>query len=112
MGNDERKSAASVQVIATGGALSRSATWMTMIADALGCPVVASTEPEATSRGTALLALEALGVLPDLADAPVLLGDTFEPSPEHHAIYQSALARQQHLYQRAIVDDERGRLRP
>jgi gluconokinase len=85
---------------------------MTMIADALGCPVVASTEPEATSRGTALLALEALGVLPGFADAPVLLGDTFEPSPENHAIYQKALARQKHLYQRVIADVESGPSRP
>ena len=53
-------------VVASGGAIGRSRAWARMLADALGRPVHASAEREATSRGAALLALEALGVLPDV----------------------------------------------
>jgi len=65
-----------------------------MLADALGHPVTWSHEPETTSRGAALLALHALGALPDLAAARAPLGETFEPDPAHHARYRDALARQ------------------
>lgn len=97
----------SIEVIASGGALVHSPVWQGIIADALGCPVVASTEAEATSRGTALLALEALGVLPNLGAAPASLGRTAEPSPSHHAIYQEALERQKRLYRVLIADGAR-----
>src|SRR5262249_19255407 len=51
------------EVVATGGALLRSPAWMQMLADVLGRPVSASLEPEASSRGASLLALETLGLL-------------------------------------------------
>jgi gluconokinase len=86
-------------IVASGGA-ARSRAWSRILADALGRPVTLSREPEATSRGAALLALEALGVLPDLAVARAPLGDTVEPDPAAHARYRGALERQQRLDQR------------
>jgi len=71
--------------------------WTQMIADAIGRPVSASRETEATSRGAALLALQSLGVVRDLATARAPLGETFEPAPARHARYQAALARQRRL---------------
>jgi len=85
------------QVVASGGALGRSRVWTQIIADALGRPVSWSSEPEATSRGAALLALEALGALPDLSAVRRDLGEPFAPSPERHARYRDAIERQRWL---------------
>ncbi|MBM4440038.1 MAG: gluconokinase [Candidatus Rokubacteria bacterium] len=87
-------------VVASGGGLARSPAWRRMIVDALGHPVHYSAETEATSRGAALLALEALGVLDGIAspgrplDAPLL------PDPARQARYRAALERQRTLDER------------
>ncbi len=72
------------RLIASGGALLSSPTWMQIIADTLGRPVVASAEPEATSRGVALLALRSIGALAALSDAPADDGDAYEPDHARH----------------------------
>ncbi len=59
------------QIIASGGALLNSPTWMQILADVLNRPVTASDEGETTSRGAALLALEQLGVFGPLPPSPV-----------------------------------------
>ncbi len=88
------------QIIASGGALAASPTWLQIIADVLGRPVTLSQAAEATARGAALLALESLGVLPDIGAAPDVPGRTCAPDPGRHAIYREAIARQQALYNR------------
>ena len=87
-------------VIASGGAVARSRVWTQMLADGLGRTIHWSSESEATSRGAALLALEALGALPDVGAAPAPLGEAFAPDAAHHARYLRALERQQHLDER------------
>jgi gluconokinase len=87
-------------VVASGGAISHSPAWARMLADALGRPIHASPEIEATGRGAALLALEALGVLPDVAAAGGALGRVFTPDPAHHARYRDALERHRRLDER------------
>lgn len=87
-------------IVASGGALARSRAWRRVIADALGHPVTLAKEDEATSRGTALLALEALGVLPDLRAAETPLGETIEPDPAGSARYREALEHQRRLDER------------
>jgi gluconokinase len=87
-------------IVASGGAVTRSRAWTRMLADALGHPVTWSHEPEATSRGAALLTLQALGALPDLAAVRAPLGETFEPEPARHARYREALERQRALDER------------
>jgi gluconokinase len=87
------------EVIASGGALLSSPAWMGMMADVLGRRVVALGEHEASSRGAALLALEALDLLPDIAAVPTTLGATYEPDAARHARYQEGIARQSHLYE-------------
>src|SRR6266542_257742 len=86
------------RLIASGSGLLRSPAWMQIFADVLGRPVVASAEPEATSRGAAVLALYALGALPSLESAQVADGPVYEPDRVRHAIYQAAIARQRWLY--------------
>lgn len=87
-------------IIASGAALGRSRVWTQMIADAIGRPISWSTEPEATSRGAAVLALEALGVLADLSAARRPAGETFVPEKAHHVRYLEALERQRRLDER------------
>jgi gluconokinase len=93
------------QIVATGGALLRSPAWIQIVADALGRPVVASAEPEASSRGAALLALERLGALPSVETAPAGLGAVYEPDSARHAVYQAALERQQRYYALLVATD-------
>ncbi len=84
-------------IVASGGAIARSRAWARTIADALGQPLVLMQEEEATSRGVALLALEALGRAPDLGVAALPAGETIDPDPAHHARYRAALERQRRL---------------
>ena len=89
------------EIHASGGALWASRLWSQMLADVLGRPLKLSNVPEASSRGAALLALEALGVVDHLAaDAPVEAAEIFEPNMQRHTIYRGALERQETIYQR------------
>ena len=84
-------------VVGSGGALVASAAWAQIIADALDRPLIVSREEEATSRGAALLALDALGLRPFATATPVPSGTTFLPDPIGHARSAVALDRQQAL---------------
>ncbi|PYV26066.1 MAG: carbohydrate kinase, partial [Acidobacteria bacterium] len=86
------------EVVASGGALRRSPAWTQMMADALGRPVIACLENEASSCGAALLALERLGVIGHVRELPARMGRAFEPVPEHRRIYEEELGRQRRLY--------------
>jgi len=87
-------------VVASGGGLARSPAWRRMIVDALGHTVHYSAETEATSRGAALLALEALGVLDGFVRARPPLPAPLAPDPARHARYRAALERQRALDER------------
>ena len=69
-----------------------------MLADALNLRVMVSPEAEASSRGAALLALNALGYLPRLWSSTPARGRSYRPRRRVHAIYERARERQQHLY--------------
>jgi gluconokinase len=86
------------EFVASGGALLRSPTWLQIMADVLGRPIIATQVQEASARGAALLALEAIDIYADVADAPDFSGVSYYPNPQHHMIYKAAIARQQQLY--------------
>ncbi|MFN8476005.1 MAG: gluconokinase [Anaerolineae bacterium] len=90
------------EVVASGGALLNSRVWPQIMADVLGRPIVASAETEATARGTVLLALEALRVIPSVDALPAAYGEQYAPDGSRHAIYQAAIERQQQLYKKLI----------
>lgn len=90
------------QIVASGGALLHSPSWLQIMADALGRPVAISEVNEASGRGAALLALEALGHLKNLSEAPDFIGPTFDPDPEHHERYLKAIERQKALYEKLV----------
>jgi gluconokinase len=94
----------SERVIASGGALLRSPTWLQICADVLGRPVYTSAVIETTARGVAMLALRSMGMIQQLTDIPVILADTYYPDMQAHALYQVAQMRQKALYE-ALVHD-------
>jgi gluconokinase len=85
------------EVVASGGGLLHSPTWTRIMADTLGRPITLSGVKEASSRGAALIAIEALGG-PEIEAARAPLGETFEPDPDRHEIYRKALERQRRFY--------------
>jgi gluconokinase len=86
-------------VVATGGGLVNSPAWTQIMADALGRPVAHSAVAEGSSRGAAVLAIEALGGRAGAAP----LGETFEPDPAATEAYRAALERQQALYEALVT---------
>jgi len=94
-------------VVASGGALLASPVWTQIVTDALNEPVIASAEPEASSRGAALLALEALD-LRRLSDVAFPFGPHYEPDPARHALYRQAMERQERLYALLLEQSDLG----
>jgi len=96
----EARGGAPSEVVASGGALLHSPAWTQMMADALGRPVVACTEPEPSSRGAALWALERLGMIATLDEFPASTGAVFHPRPQYAEAYKQLLSDQRNLYER------------
>jgi gluconokinase len=89
------------EVIASGGGLINSPTWTQIMSDTLGKPVKLSGVKEASSRGAALIALQALGG-PEIEATKAPPGETFEPDLDRHEIYRKALKRQRRLYEAVL----------
>lgn len=92
------------EVIANGGALLASPEWMRIVSDTLDRPVHITSVDEASSRGAALLALEALGHLNLEEAAPTRPVRTIEPDTKRHEVYLAALERQVELYGKVIPE--------
>ncbi len=93
------------EVVASGGPITRSAAWAQIISDILQTPLSLSAEAEATSRGVALLALEALGHIQSLDQVPAAMGATCRPVPEHELIYAAGAERHRRLYHLLVEND-------
>ncbi len=93
-------------VTASGGALLHSPAWLQIMADALGASVTASAVPEASSRGAALLALEALGAIRNLSALPAPLGTVYHPRRGHTACYRAEAVRQEALYRKLVAPED------
>ena len=76
------------EVRATGGSVA-SDLWVGVLAAALNLPVAIADTPEGTAMGACLLALHALGELPDLDRAAALIdiGEPTVPDPENAELY-------------------------
>ena len=86
------------RMIASGGAIQKSPWWLQTMADVLGVPVAVSAEPQDTSRGTAILALNALDVWDELDAHPARIAETFDPDSANSEVYADAQQRQAELY--------------
>ena len=87
-------------IVATGNALRSSRAWSQIIADVLGKRVLLTNVREASTRGAALLALEAVGKIETLQPDSLRIEDVFEPDTARHARYREGLFRQQETYDR------------
>jgi gluconokinase len=96
--NELLKLAPDAQIVFSGGALEKVPVWQTIVCDAVGAPLTQSLESEASARGAALLALEALGELDDAKNAPFERGAQLEPNAENKAVYERLLEKQNALY--------------
>ena len=85
-------------IVASGNALRSSPVWLQIIADVLGRPLLLGGSAEASSRGAALLALEAVGKIATIEKDQFVVDQVFEPDMSRHARYQQGLARQEELY--------------
>jgi gluconokinase len=93
------------ELIGSGHALLRSPALTRMMADALGRPVLICLEPEATSRGAALLAMERIGAIGHVRDRPPEMGPLFQPEESHRAIYEEQCRRQRRLYTKLFEEN-------
>jgi gluconokinase len=89
-------------VIATGNALRSSPVWVQIMADVLGRQLNLGRLAEASLRGAALLALEAVGKIGSIEEVIVPVDAVFDPDMAKHARYQQGLRRQQEIYERLL----------
>ena len=90
------------QMIASGGAIQNSPWWLQTMSDVLGVPVGVSAEQQDTSRGTAVLALNALGVWDSLDTHHAHIAETYEPNLANAELYAEGRQRQSELYRRLL----------
>lgn len=88
--------------IAGGGAMTNSPWWLQTMADVLQGEVHVPAEEQATSRGAAILALNALGVWDGLDDVMPEIAAVYRPRNEHRQMYREAVERQAELYERVV----------
>jgi gluconokinase len=74
-----------------------------ILADVLGRRMVVSETSEASTRGAALLALEAAGRIGSIEEFSASVEKVFEPNMLHREIYRNGLERQQRIYQKLIT---------
>jgi gluconokinase len=86
------------RVIASGGALARSPLLAQVLADALGREIGVAPSVEASRRGAALLALQGIGTIRDLAAVGKPRTRRVPPDPDRAARYRAARARQRAFY--------------
>jgi gluconokinase len=92
-------SAPQAEIMVSGHALRSSPAWVQIIADVLGRRLLVSEVAEASTRGAALLALEAAGKITSIEKFSTTVGRFCEPDMSRHKRYQAGLERQQRMYE-------------
>jgi gluconokinase len=92
------------RLFASGGALVKSDFLRSIIADSLGAVIYPSMDHEASARGAALLALESLGLIEDVAQVKLNLTEPTLPKPDNKEAYRKAIQRQAELYNVLLPD--------
>ena len=82
--------------------MTNSPWWLQTMADVLQGEVHVPAEEQATSRGAAILALNALGVWDGLDDVMPDIAAVYRPRDEHRQKYREAVERQAELYKRVV----------
>ncbi len=92
----------SAAIVASGNALYSSEVWVQLISDVIGRQITLSDTREASTRGAALLALEAAGKIQLNENVIVQSQRVFAPDFSNHAQYQEAIRRQQKFYDAVV----------
>ncbi|MCS6848741.1 MAG: gluconokinase [Anaerolineae bacterium] len=94
-------------LVGSGGALQASPAWRQIIADVTGLPLHVASEPEATSKGVAVLVSCQVAGSDKWRHHTLLPGNlaTHQPIHSHYAIYRAAMARQEELYAKLVRSD-------
>jgi gluconokinase len=95
-------------VMAGGGELLGDDDWPGMLADVLGRPVTSLRDMQASSRGVAMLAFKALGLITSFEEVAAPRGKAYEPDMSRHARYQEGMERQGEPY-RAMYGKGQGK---
>lgn len=88
--------------VAGGGGMTNSTWWLQTVSDVLQSEVLAPKDEQGTSRGAAILALNAIGVWEGLDDVSPDIAACYFPSDRYADVYVAAKERQQVLYSRLI----------
>ncbi len=91
------------QVIASGAAVLRSPAWAQIISDVIGAAISTSAEAEISSRGAALMGLEAIDGVSRIDSVEMALGRVYSPNSGRHRRYLEARERQGRLYEAIIA---------
>jgi gluconokinase len=94
------------EMVASGSGLLHSRVWTQMMADTLAHGIIQCVEPEATSRGAALLALERIGAIAHIEDTAPKYGPAIQPRPENLKLYLAALEQQRWLYAKLFEENQ------
>ena len=89
------------RILASGRVTQDLPSWLQMLADVLGAPVIPVTIKRSTLRGTALVALDVLA--PGVARAASATGETRQPTSDRAGYYSSRAREFQALYDAAIA---------
>jgi gluconokinase len=89
-------------IVAAGNALHASHVWLQILSDVLGREILLAKSREASSRGVALLALEAAGKIQNIESQKVSFETVVEPDLANTSRYREAITRQQRLYEAVI----------
>ena len=94
-------------IVASGSALLHSPVWTQMMADTLSHAIVPCMEPEATSRGAALIALDRFGVTGIATGiAAPQYGNPIQPAEKNTPLYTAELERQRRFYTKLFEETE------
>ena len=89
-------------IVASGNALRASPLWRQMVADVLGRPASLPATAEASTRGAALLALEAMGKIQSIERFDTPIDQIIFPDMSRHARYREGYERHQKLYREML----------
>ena len=90
-------------IVASGSALLHSSVWAQMMADTLSHAITRCVEPEATSRGAALIAIDRLGLN---RSAAAQYGGLIQPIERNRVLYMAELERQRRLYGKLFEENK------
>jgi len=93
------------EIVASGGALRSSKIWIQMLADILGKEIILVEEPEASLRGTVLLALAGFGNIGNIEEISPARGKRFVPNITNHDVYKLARLEHQRHYDTFLNKD-------